>query len=47
MEWSDSALEANHRQMHQIFGSLKLMDSITDDVGLMDHWLSAKVRMNF
>ncbi len=47
MEWSDSALEANHRQMHQIFGCLKLLDSINDDEGSMDAWLSAKGRLNF
>ncbi len=47
MEWSDSALEANHRQMHQIFSSLKLLDSITDDNGPMDQWLSSKGRRNF
>ena len=47
MEWSDSALEANHRQMHQIFGCLKLLDSINDEEGSMDAWLSAKGRLNF
>ena len=47
MEWSDSALEANHRQMHQIFGCLKFLDSINDEIGTMDDWLSAKARMNF
>ena len=47
MEWSDSALEANHRQLHQIFGCLKLLDSINDDKGPMDAWLSAKRRINW
>ena len=47
MEWSDSALEANHRQMHQIFGCLKFLNSINDEIGTMDDWLSAKARMNF
>ena len=47
MEWSDSALEANHRQMHQIFNCLELIDSISNDDGPMDNWLSAKRRFNF
>jgi len=47
MDWSDSAVEANHKQMHQIFGALDFLDSVVDDSGPMDDWLSAKGRSNY
>jgi len=47
MDWSDSAVEANHRQMHQIFGALDFLDIVIEESGPMDDWLSAKGRSNF
>tara|TARA_B100001996_G_scaffold84733_1_gene62499 strand:+ start:1769 stop:4714 length:2946 start_codon:yes stop_codon:yes gene_type:complete len=46
MDWSDSAVEANHRQMHQIFSVLNLLDEVSNEVGPMDDWLAAKRRSN-
>ena len=46
MDWSDSAVEANHRQMHQIFSILNLIDEVSDEIGPMDSWLAAKRRGN-
>ena len=46
MDWSDSAVEANHRQMHQIFAILNLIDEVSDEIGPMDSWLAAKRRDN-
>ena len=47
MDWSDSAVEANHRQMIQIFGTLDLLNSVDEENGPMDSWLAAKARSNF
>ncbi|MDP6856604.1 MAG: leucine--tRNA ligase [Candidatus Thalassarchaeaceae archaeon] len=47
MDWSDSAVEANHRQMHQIFAALDFLDIVIEKSGPMDDWLSAKGRSNF
>ena len=46
MDWSDSAVEANHRQMHQIFSMIGLLDEVSNEIGPMDNWLAAKRRKN-
>ncbi|HIM13314.1 MAG TPA: leucine--tRNA ligase, partial [Candidatus Poseidoniales archaeon] len=46
MDWSDSALEANHRQMHVIIDAVDSALSMDDSPGPMDDWLNARLRAN-
>jgi leucyl-tRNA synthetase len=46
MDWSDSALEANHRQMHVIIDAVDSALAMDDSPGPMDDWLNARLRAN-
>ena len=44
MDWSDSAIESNHRQMRAIHASLLQGIENQSDAGEMDEWLLARAR---
>ena len=46
MDWSDSAVEANHRQMFSIIDAVDSALEMTDSPGPMDEWLNARLRAN-
>ena len=46
MDWSDSAVEANHRQMFSIIDAVDAALAMTDSPGPMDEWLNARLRAN-
>jgi len=46
MDWSDSALEANHRQMFSIIDAVDAALGMGDSPGPMDEWLKARLRAN-
>ena len=46
MDWSDSALEANNRQIYSIIDAFESSLSFTNSPSDIDHWLSARLREN-
>ena len=46
MDWSDSALEANHRQMFSIIDAVDAALGMGDSASPMDEWLMARLRVN-
>ena len=46
MDWSDSALEANHRQMFSIIDAVDAALEMGDSPSPMDEWLMARLRAN-
>ena len=46
MDWSDSALEANHRQMFSIIDAVDAALGMGDSPSPMDEWLMARLRAN-
>ena len=46
MDWSDSALEANHRQMFSIMESVDFAMSLSECPNPIDSWLLARLREN-
>ena len=46
MDWSDSALEANHRQMFSIMESVDFAMSLSESPNPIDSWLLARLREN-
>jgi leucyl-tRNA synthetase len=46
MDWSDSALDANHRQIFSIFDAVESALSLNDSPSIMDDWLQARLRAN-
>ena len=46
MDWSDSALEANHRQLHSIIDAMESAMSLDDSPSPLDDWLLARKRAN-
>ena len=46
MDWSDSAVEANHRQMYSIIDAVDSALAMDDSPGPMDEWLNARLRAN-
>ena len=46
MDWSDSAVEANHRQMFSIIDAVDAALAMSDSPGPMDEWLNARLRAN-
>ena len=46
MDWSDSALEANHRQMFSIIAAVDAALEMGDSASPMDEWLMARLRVN-
>jgi len=46
MDWSDSALEANHRQLHSIIDAMESAMSLDDSPSPLDDWLLARLRAN-
>jgi len=46
MDWSDSALEANHRQLHSIIDAMESALSLGEVPGPLDDWLLARLRAN-
>ena len=46
MDWSDSALEANHRQMFSIIDAVDAALGMGHSPGPMDEWLMARLRGN-
>jgi leucyl-tRNA synthetase len=47
MDWSDSVLEANHRQMHSIIEAINSAISLNKSPSKMDDWILAKLRNNY
>ncbi len=46
MDWSDTAIEANHRQMLTIHGTLETVLALDGGPGPLDAWLLARTRAN-
>ena len=46
MDWSDSALEANNRQIYSIIDAFESSLSFTNSPSDIDYWLSARLREN-
>ncbi|SVA52916.1 uncharacterized protein METZ01_LOCUS105770, partial [marine metagenome] len=46
MDWSDSALEANHRQVYAIIDAVGSAQAMDDSPSPMDDWLIARLRAN-
>jgi len=46
MDWSDSALEANYRQISSIIDAVESAQSLIDSPSHMDDWLNARLRAN-
>ena len=46
MDWSDSALEANHRQMFSLIDAVDSALELSDSPSQIDHWLMARMRAN-
>ena len=46
MDWSDTAIEANHRQMLAIHAALATVQTLAGDASPLDDWLLARVRVN-
>lgn len=46
MDWSDSALEGNHRQMFAIIEAFQSAQSMDESPSEIDKWLMARVRSN-
>ena len=46
MDWSDSAVEANYRQMHQILEAFESGSSLESSPGKMDDWLLARLHIS-
>ena len=46
MDWSDSALEANHRQLHSIIDAIESAMTLGETPGPLDEWLLARLRAN-
>ena len=46
MDWSDSALEANNRQIYSIIDAFESSLNFTNSPSDIDHWLSARLREN-
>ena len=46
MDWSDSALEANHRQLHSIIDAMESAMTLGKTPTPLDDWLLARLRVN-
>jgi len=46
MDWSDSALEANHRQLHSVIDAMESAMALGGTPGPLDDWLLARLRTN-
>ncbi len=46
MDWSDSSLEANHKQVFSIFDAIESSQEFTDSPSSIDKWLLARLRKN-
>jgi len=46
MDWSDSALEANHRQVYAIIDAVGSAQAMDDSPSPMDDWLISRLRAN-
>jgi leucyl-tRNA synthetase len=46
MDWSDSALEANHRQMFSLIDAIDSAAGFTDSPSKIDAWLMSRLRAN-
>jgi len=46
MDWSDSALEANHRQLYSIIDAMESALALGESPGPLDDWLLARLRVN-
>ena len=46
MDWSDSALEANHRQLHSVIDAMESAMALGETPGPLDDWLLARLRAN-
>ena len=46
MDWSDSALEANHRQLHSIVDAMESALTMGNSPGSLDDWILARLRVN-
>tara|TARA_Y100001970_G_scaffold106616_1_gene133616 strand:- start:3380 stop:6235 length:2856 start_codon:yes stop_codon:yes gene_type:complete len=46
MDWSDSALEANHRQMFSLIDAVDSAAGFTDSPSKIDDWLMSRLRAN-
>ena len=46
MDWSDNAVEANHRQMFSIIDAIDSALAMDNSPGPMDEWLNARLRAN-
>jgi len=46
MDWSDSALEANHRQVYAIIDAVGSARAMDESPNPMDDWLNARLRAN-
>ena len=46
MDWSDSALEANHRQLHSIIDAMESAMTLGETPSPLDDWLLARLRVN-
>jgi len=46
MDWSDSALEANHRQMFSLIDAVDSALELSDSPSKIDDWLMARMRAN-
>ena len=46
MDWSDSALEANHRQLHSIIDAMESALTMGNSPGSLDDWILARLRVN-
>jgi leucyl-tRNA synthetase len=44
MDWSDSALEANHRQINSLFGAIDEAMALSDAPSKIDGWLLSRMR---
>ena len=46
MDWSDSALEANHRQIHSLIDAIDQALELSDSPSNIDGWLISRMRMS-
>ncbi len=46
MDWSDSALEANYRQINAVIDAVGSAQAMESSPGIMDEWLNARLRVN-
>ena len=46
MDWSDSALEANHRQMFSLIDAVESASGFSDYPSKIDDWLKSRMRVN-